>query len=165
MNVDLFEKLIHRSVGLGTNTGAAFLIAIMFIICSNVVFRIFGDVIPGTYELVEIMVVIVAGFALSDTEIHHRQTNVDMVTILLPKRIKLWIENACNLISWVYWAVIAWASASLMIDKAAKGEATDLLKISVIPFRVIWVVGLILICLVIVYNTSKNCRELGRGKP
>lgn len=160
----LFERLIHRSVGYGTNTGAVFLIAIMFFICANVVSRIFGAVIPGTYELVEIMVVIVAGFALSDTEIHHRQTNVDMVTIHLPKKIKLWIENACNLISLVYWAIIAWASIGITLDKAFKGEETDLLKISVIPFRVIWVIGLILICFVIIYNSYKNCKESGRGQ-
>jgi len=157
--LNLFEKLIKRSVGYGTNTGAVFLVAVMLIICANVIFRIFGRVIPGTYDLIEIMIVVVAGFALSDTEIHHRQTNVDMVTIHLPKKIRLWLENACNLIGWVYWAVIAWASVGITIDKAAKGEATDLLKISVIPFRVVWVFGLILICLVIIYNTSKNCEE------
>ena len=164
MNVGLFDKLIQWSVGLGRNTGAVFLIIIMFIICSNVVIRIFGAVIPGTYELVEIMVVIVAGFALSDTEFHRRHTNVDMVVVLLPKRVRLWLENACNLVSWVYWVLIAWASTHLLIDKAARGETTDILKISVIPFRAIWVLGLILICFVIIYNMSKNCAELGRGK-
>jgi len=164
MNVGLFEKLIQWSVGLGRNTGAVFIIVIMFVISINVVFRIFGTVIPGTYELVEIMVVIVAGFALSDTEFHRRHTNVDMVVVHLPKRVRLWLENACNLVSWVYWVLIAWASTHLLIDKAAKGETTDILKISVIPFRAIWVLGLILICFVIIYNTSKNCAELGRGK-
>jgi TRAP-type C4-dicarboxylate transport system permease small subunit len=157
----LFEKLVNRSISCGASMGAFFLVVIMFIICSNVVFRIFGRVIPGTYELVEIMVVIVAGLALSDTEIHHRHTNVDMITTHLPKKIRLWLENACHLISFVFWALIAWASVGITIDKAARGEATDLLKISVIPFRVIWVVGLILICLVIIYHTSKNCKELG----
>jgi TRAP-type C4-dicarboxylate transport system permease small subunit len=160
--MDFFEKLIHRSVAYGTNTGAVFLIAIMFVICANVIFRIFGRVIPGTYELVEIMVVVVAGFALSDTEIHHRQTTVDMVTTRLPRRIKLWLENVCHGIGLVYWAVIAWASVGITLDKAAKGETTDLLKISVIPFRVIWVIGLILICVVILYNTSRNWKELRR---
>ncbi len=159
--MNLFEKLVNRSVSWGTIIGAVFLIVIMLMICSNVVFRIFGTVIPGTYELVEIMVVIVAGFALSDTEIHHRHTNVDMVITHLPKKIRLWLENACHLISFVFWGLIAWASAGIMMDKAAKGETTDLLKISVIPFRAVWVVGLILICLVIIYNTEKNFKELG----
>ena len=158
--MNFFEKFIKHTVGYGTNTGAVFLAAVMFIICANVVFRIFGRVIPGTYDLVEIMIVVVAGFALSDTEIHHRQTSVDMVTVHLPKKIRLWLENACNLIGLVFWGIVAWASVGITIDKAAKGEATDLLKISVIPFRVVWVVGLILICLVIIYNTSKNCKEL-----
>lgn len=159
--MNLFEKLIKHTVSYGTNIGAVFLVAVMSIICSNVIYRIFGGIIPGTYELVEILIVVVAGFALSDTEIHHRQTSVDMVTNHLPKKTKLWLENGCNLIGFVYWAVIAWASVILTMDKSAKGEATELLEISIIPFRVIWVFGLILVCFVILYNMFKNFKELG----
>lgn len=159
--MNLFERLIKRTIHYGTNTGGLFLVAIMLMVCSNVVFRIFAGVIPGTYELVEILIVVVAGFALSDTEIHHRQTRVDMVTSHLPKNMKRWLENVSYLISLVYWAIIAWASLNITIDKAAKGETTDVLNISIIPFRVIWILGLVLICLVIIYHLSKNSKELG----
>ena len=161
--MNLFEKLIKGTVNQTTNLGAVFLVAVMLLICINVIYRIFSGVIPGQYELVEIMIVVVAGFAICDTEIHRRQTSVDMVTMHLPRKSKLWLENICNLIGLVFWALVARETIRLTMDKAAKGEHTDLLHVSIIPTRVIWVVALILVCVVIIYNIFKNFKEL-RGK-
>ena len=160
--MNLFEKLIKGIVNYGTNFGAVFLVAVMLLITINVIYRIFSGVIPGQYELVEIMIVVVAGFAICDTEIHHRQTSVDMVTMRLPRKSKLWLENGCNLIGLVFWALVARETIRLTMDKAAKGEHTDLLQIPIIPTRVIWVVALILVCVIILHNIFKNFKELGR---
>ena len=73
--MNLFEKLIKGTVNQTTNLGAVFLVAVMLLICINVIYRIFSGVIPGQYELVEIIIVVVAGFAICDTEIHRRQTS------------------------------------------------------------------------------------------
>jgi len=160
--MNIFEKLIKGTVNYTTNIGVVFLVAVMLLITINVIYRIFAGVIPGQYELVEIMIVVVAGFAICDTEIHHRQTSVDMVTMRLPRKSKLWLENGCNLIGLVFWALVARETIRLTMDKAAKGEHTDLLQIPIIPTRVIWVVALILVCVVIIYNIFKNFKELGR---
>ena len=160
--MNLFEKLIKGTVNYGTNFGAVFLVAVMLLITINVIYRIFSGVIPGQYELVEIMIVVVAGFAICDTEIHRRQTSVDMVTMHLPRKSKLWLENVCNLIALVFWALVARETIRLTMDKAAKGEHTDLLQVPIIPTRVIWVVALILVCVIIIYNIFKNFKELGR---
>ena len=160
--MNLFEKLIKSTVNYGTNFGAVFLVAVMLLITINVIYRIFSGVIPGQYELVEIMIVVVAGFAICNTEIHRRQTSVDMVTMHLPRKSKLWLENGCNLIALVFWALVARETIRLTMDKAAKGEHTDLLQVPIIPTRVIWVIALILVCVVIIYNIIKNFKELGR---
>jgi len=160
--MNLFEKLIKGTVNYGTNFGAVFLVAVMLLITINVIYRIFSGVIPGQYELVEIMIVVVAGFAICNTEIHRRQTSVDMVTMHLPRKSKLWLENVCNLIGLVFWALVARETIRLTMDKAAKGEHTDLLQVPIIPTRVIWVIALILVCVVIIYNIIKNFKELGR---
>src|SRR4030042_7167810 len=103
----LVEKLIKGTVNQTTNFGAVFRVAVMLLITINVIYRIFSGVIPGQYELVEIMIVVVAGFAICDTEIHRRQTSVDMVTMHLPRKSKLWLENGCNFIGPVYLALVA----------------------------------------------------------
>ena len=160
--MNVFGKLIKGTVNYTTNIGAVFLVAVMLLICINVIYRIFGSIIPGQYELVEIIIVVVAGFAIGDTEIHRRQTSVDMVTMHLPRKSKLWLENGCNLTGLVYWALVGWETIRLTMDKAAKGEHTDLLQIPIIPTRVIWVVALILVCVIILHNIFKNFKELGR---
>ena len=160
--MNIFEKLIKGTTNFTTNIGVVFLVAVMLLITINVIYRIFAGVIPGQYELVEIMIVVVAGFAICDTEIHHRQTSVDMVTMRLPRKSKLWLENGCNLIGLVFWALVARETIRLTMDKAAKGEHTDLLQIPIIPTRVIWVVALILVCVIILHNIFKNFKELGR---
>jgi TRAP-type C4-dicarboxylate transport system permease small subunit len=162
--VSFIDTAMRRLIGYGTNIGAVALATVMFIIVANVIYRAFGGVIVGTYDLVEITIVIVAAFSIADTEIHKRHTSVDMVTNLLSEGAQLHVENGCNLISFLYWGIIAWGSAKLTIEKAQLGEVTELLRISIIPFRALWVFGLILICMVIVYNIYCNFKALRDGK-
>jgi TRAP-type C4-dicarboxylate transport system permease small subunit len=154
---------MRRLIGYGTNVGAVALAGTMMIIVANVIYRAFGGVIVGTYDLVEITIVIVAAFSIADTELHKRHTSVDAVTTHLSERAQFRMENGCNLISFCYWGIIAWGSAKLTIEKAQLGEVTELLKISIIPFRAFWVFGLILICLVIIYNCYCNFKALRGG--
>lgn len=163
--MSFYDTGMRRLIGYGTNIGAVALAATMIIIVANVTYRAFGGVIVGTYDLVEITIVIVAAFSIADTEIHKRHTSVDAVTTLLSEKAQLRMENGCNLISLLYWGVIAWGSARLTIEKAQLGEVTELLKISIIPFRAFWVFGLILICLVIIYNTYSNFKALRVDRP
>lgn len=158
--MNLYDKIMQRSIGFGAGIGAVALAGVMLIIMANVVYRALGGVIAGTYDLVEITVVIVAAFSIAGTEIHRRHTTVDMITTLLTDKIRLRLENGCNLISFFYWAIIAWGSAKITWEKAQLGEVTEFIHISIIPFRALWVLGLVLICLVIIYNIYRNMRDL-----
>ncbi|MBN2401768.1 MAG: TRAP transporter small permease subunit [Spirochaetes bacterium] len=162
--MNFFNKLIERVVGYGTNTGALALTTVMLIIVINVIFRIFGGIVAGTYDLIEITIVITAAFAVASTEFHKRHTLVDMLTMHLKKRVQLHLENLSNVISFFYWIIIAASTLILTIKKAAVGEVTDLLRISIIPFRGLWILGLVLVCIVIIYNTKNNVIELRRKK-
>jgi TRAP-type C4-dicarboxylate transport system permease small subunit len=154
------QNLLRKTVDSTTNIGAAALVSVMFIVVANVVYRAFGGVIPGTYDLVEIIIVLVAGFSIANTEIHGRQTNVDMLILHLPDRTKLRLRNVCNFLSLVYWAIIAWMTCVVTLENAERGEVTDTLQVSVIPFRFIWSFSLILICLVILYNVQQTRKQL-----
>jgi TRAP-type C4-dicarboxylate transport system permease small subunit len=163
--MNLYDRIMGWIVGVGTRIGALALAAVMFIIVANVVYRAFGGVIPGTYDLVETVAVLIAAFALPETEYRRAHTNVDMVTIHIPRKPRLWLENVCYLVSFGYWVVISWATARVTMEKAVVGEATELLKISTIPFRSLWDLGLILTCVVVVYNVYRNLRDLRRDEP
>jgi hypothetical protein len=57
-----------------------------------------------------------------------------------------------------------YATAKITVEKAALGEKTDLLKISIIPFRVVWLIGLILVVLLVVLNTLKAKKTVLGGR-
>jgi TRAP-type C4-dicarboxylate transport system permease small subunit len=161
--MNLYDKIMQGIIGFGMVIGSFALAAVMLIIMSNVIYRAFGGIIAGTYDLVEITVIIVAAFSIAGTELHNRHTTVDMITRLFKEKVQLWLENGCNLVSFVYWSVIALSSAKIALEKAEIGEVTEFIHISIIPFRILWVYGLVLICLVIIYNIYRNLLRL-KGK-
>jgi TRAP-type C4-dicarboxylate transport system permease small subunit len=162
--MNFLNKLIKGITDYGTILGEIALALVMLIIVANVIVRIFGGILAGTYDLIEIVIVVCAAFALVSTEFYKRHTTVDMLTTLMPKRVQLHLDNGNNLISFVYWGIIMVTSAKITLEKAAIGEVTDLLKVSLIPFRTLWVIGLFLICIIIIYNTKNNFIELWRKK-
>ena len=163
--MNLYDKIMKRVTEFGTWIGIAAMASVTLIITGNVIWRIFGRVIPGTYDLVETITVLVAAFAIVKCEMEKKYTTVDMLTTLMKKKTQIWFEQVCNVISFGFWATICYATIMITIDKAKVGEHTDLLKVSIIPFRATWSFALALIALLVVYNFYKNFRELRRTEP
>ena len=55
---DSFGNIIHRIVGAGVAVGSAFLAGLMLLIVTNVITRLFGQPIPGHYEILAVMVIL-----------------------------------------------------------------------------------------------------------
>jgi TRAP-type C4-dicarboxylate transport system permease small subunit len=163
--MNLYDKIMEKTVDYATYIGTAALAAVMLIIVANVIYRAFGGVIAGTYDLVETITVLVAAFALTNTEFAKKHTNVDMLIVLMKDKPRIWLEQFCNVISFAYWVTIGWATIRVTLEKAAIGESTDLLKVSIIPFRAIWSFALVLMAFIVIYNVYRNFRELRRIEP
>ncbi len=158
------EVVIRGVCVIGRNTGAAFLLAVVAIMCANVAYRSIGGIIPGTFDLVELLVVPAIGFALVTVEYQRRHTVVDIVTALLPVRFRYWLGISVSVISLFYWAALCWAGYKMLLRKMATGETTQLLQLSVIPYRVAWVFALAWICVVIIYSVLKMVKETKEKK-
>jgi TRAP-type C4-dicarboxylate transport system permease small subunit len=163
--MNLYDKIMKWVTEYTTYIGTVALFAVMMIIVSNVFYRMFGGVIAGTYDLVETVTVLVASFALVNCEYEKRQTTVDMLTTLMKDKPRIKLEQFCNCISFVYWVIICYATVRVTIDKAIVGEVTDLLKVSIIPFRAVWSFALFLMAAIVIYNIYRNIRELRRIEP
>ncbi len=163
--MNLYDKIMKWITWFGTMIGICALTAVMLIITGNVVWRIFGKVIPGTYDLVETITVLVAAFAIVNCEFQRKHTTVDMLTTLMKRKMQLWFEQVCYVISFGFWATICYATILVTMDKAKIGEHTDLLKVSIIPFRTTWCFALALIAALVIYNFYRNVREMRRDEP
>lgn len=163
--MNLYDKIMHKLIDYATYIGTCALVVVMLIIVANVIYRLLGGVIAGTYDLVETVTVLVASFALTNCEYARKHTSVDMLTIRMKDRPRIWLDQFNNIISFVYWFTICYATVRVTIDKARVGEVTDLLKVSIVPFRVVWSFALGLMVLIVIYNIYRNFKELRRIEP
>ena len=163
--MNLYDKIMKWVTDFGTWIGILAMSAVTLIITGNVIWRIFGRVIPGTYDLVETITVLVAAFAIVNCEYQKKHTTVDMLTTLMKKKTQIKLEQVCQVISFAFWAMICYATIMVTMDKAKVGEHTDLLKVSIIPFRATWCFALALIAALVAYNFYRNFKELRRDEP
>ena len=82
------QLVVNGASIMGRNIGAAFLLGVVSIMCANVAYRAIGGIIPGTFDLVELLIIPAIGFALVTVEHQKRHTVVDMVTTHLPPRVR-----------------------------------------------------------------------------
>jgi TRAP-type C4-dicarboxylate transport system permease small subunit len=149
-----FANLISRITGVGGATGGVSLIVVMLVIVASIVLRSFGQVLQGSYELVSLLIVVSVAFALSYTAINQGHVMVRIVVSRVSERPQAIIGAFTTLISIAVWGAIAWASVSIIHEKALT-EISDQLQIPYLPFRCVWVLGVILFCLVLLSDLFK----------
>jgi TRAP-type C4-dicarboxylate transport system permease small subunit len=161
--MDYLANIARRTGGVGTAIGASFLIGLVLLIVANIVYRFFGGVIAGTYELTELMVVVVAASALVYTALEQGHVAINIIVSRFPQRARAIVESITLAIGLGLWALVAWANVGLIREKALDGEATLLLNVPVFPFRLFWEFSLIILCLVLlVYLLKVFPRVIGK---
>jgi TRAP-type C4-dicarboxylate transport system permease small subunit len=125
--------------------GAASLVGMMVLITASVIYRRAGHVIPGTYELSELMIVVTTAFALGYAALSKRHIVIKVVVERFPQRAQAILEAIMSFISLATWATVAWTGA-LILFKRWLNEASETLAVPYLPFRLIFLVGLVLLC-------------------
>jgi TRAP-type C4-dicarboxylate transport system permease small subunit len=159
-----FEMLIKKIGNGGTVLGAIFMSAIALIITATVVGRAVRVALPGTFDLVETLVVVGIAFALVYGQLQDRHLRAEIAIERLRGRMKSGIESFVGVLNLFYWAVLLVAGATMFYDKWGKGESTELLKVPVVPFRGVWVFALILMCLLLLFRLFHHIRRFVKGE-
>jgi TRAP-type C4-dicarboxylate transport system permease small subunit len=119
----------------------------MVLIVANIAYRTSGHVIKGSYELSELMIVVTASFALGFAAIHKSHVDVKIVVAKFPERLQTILEAIISFLAMGTWAIVAWASSRILLDRWLT-EESEMLLIPFWPFRFVLLIGLILISLV-----------------
>ncbi|HUT67207.1 MAG TPA: TRAP transporter small permease [Dehalococcoidales bacterium] len=146
--MDYFVKIMRRAGGVGAFLSGAFLTGMMLLIMANVIIRLFGGVVLGSYELTELMVVVVVSFALVYAMLEKGHVVVNILVDRFPRRVRLAFEALTHAISLGIWAVIAWASYNVLVERWLK-EQSEMLSVPYSPFRLVFLLGVIFLCLVL----------------
>ena len=144
-----FEKLIHRLVTWGAVVGAVDIGFCTILIIAGIITRAFGHTIPGTFDLVEIAIVLVGAYSFPFCEIKDHHTKADVLINRLSSRSKIRLSVITTFLSLSFWSILLYAGWVMLVRMYEEGEATELLKINVVPFRALWVFALLLMCLVL----------------
>ena len=156
----MFERVITRIGSWGTVIGAVFMSAVALIITATVLWRAFGRAIPGTYDLVETLIVVGIAFALVYGQIEDRHLRAEIAIERLHGRVRAGIESFLGVLNIFYWAVLLWAATDMMIEKWSAGEQTQIMKVSIVPFRGVWVFAVILILILLSIKLIHHIKRL-----
>jgi TRAP-type C4-dicarboxylate transport system permease small subunit len=145
--MEYFTRLVKQINGVGVALGAAFLVGMMVLIVANIIYRLAGHVVTGSYELSELMIVVTVAFALGYAALQKSHVVVKILISRFPERWQAILEAFTSFLSMGTWAVIAWASSLIFFERWLT-EESEMLLIPFLPFRIVLLFGLILIALV-----------------
>ena len=150
----IFTTIIRKVGHSAVVISGIFLIGMMLLTVSNILFRGFGGVIAGTYELIEALIIVVVAGALGYTELENSHVSVRIVVSRLSQRAQGIFGSFIYLIGTGLWVIIIWAGIEIL-SKRWLAEETELLSVPILPLRFVWILGLIFLCLVLLINLSK----------
>ena len=142
--------------------GAGVLILMALLVCANIVTRLFGQPIRGTFELVEFSLVIVISFSLAYGSVTRCHTAVDLLVRRFSQRTQAVIDSITCLIGIGLFALVAWRCCLLAARLWRIGEVSTTLWIPFFPLLYGVAVSCTLVCLVLLIDLSKSLAQVVR---
>ena len=151
--------LLERVTKAGVFLGGIALIAAMLLTISNILGRPLKIVIPGSYEIFELIMVIPVGFALVYAALKKYHVIVNLIVSRFPPKIGAAAEMLAAFLSFAIWGLMAYAAASLAFETGLK-EISDTLEIPYLPFRMVWIFCLFLFSLTYLLDFFRSLKRL-----
>jgi TRAP-type C4-dicarboxylate transport system permease small subunit len=153
-------KWVH-SAGRGFNAVSCLAIIVMMLLtCADVVLRLFGHPILGTYEMIGFLGSIVVSFSMAYTSLEKGHVSVEILVERLPERLQMVIDTIGSFISTVLFGLISWQSAIYALDLKHSGEVSMTLQMPIYPFLLGMAVGCAMLCLVLVVEMLRSMRRM-----
>jgi TRAP-type C4-dicarboxylate transport system permease small subunit len=134
----------------------AAVVIMMLLTCADVILRLFGHPILGTYEMIGFSGAVVISFALAYTSLEKGHIAVELLVDHLPKRLQVFINGINSLIGAALFSLIAWQSFVYAGDLRESGEVSLTLQIPTYPFVYGISVGCGLLCLVLLADAIRS---------
>lgn len=144
------DRWVRRISNLALWVGAAALLMLALVIVIAALARLLGTAIVGGSEIVDVSIIVVASMALVAGTAANTHPSVHILTRRLSTGAQRTLKMAAALIACAFFAVLCYESALVLISYARLGEYTQLLRVSITPFRAVWVASLATLCLVLI---------------
>jgi TRAP-type C4-dicarboxylate transport system permease small subunit len=144
------HPLVHRLNQVLIRIAGAALCGMVLLSCGNMLLRLLGSPVKGTYELMGFSGAVLAAFALGTTQRQGGHIEVDLLGAVLPASVNRWLRIAANLASTAFFGLICWRLLVLALSLKQSGEVSETLHLPYYPVVLavaLGIFGLILILL------------------
>ena len=133
-----------------------FLVGMIVLTCANILFRLVGMPIKGTFELMGFFGAVVAAFALGYTQTQRNHISVDVLINTFSKTTRKVIDVVNQSICFFFFCVAAWQIAIKATTLMNTGEVTETLRIIYYPFTYGVAFGCAVLSLVLLVDLAKS---------
>ncbi len=136
------------------------IIAMVILTCADVILRLLGRPIVGTYEMIGFLGAVVVSFSLAYTSIQKGHVSVEILVEKLPERLQVFIDFIGGTISTILFGLLSWQSTIYALDLKRSGEVSMTLQMPVYPFILGVALGSTLLCLVLIFETIRSVERM-----
>lgn len=153
MSTDILKKCesMFRTVTLAVSRiGAGVLVCMMLLITADVILRsVFNKPVPGTFELIEVMMGVVVSLSLAYCGVRRGHVSVELLTDNLPDNLQKIIGVIHSVVCIIFFFAVAYFVYQQAIVIKESETVTALLEIPIYPF--LWILSLGAALLALVY--------------
>lgn len=157
--MELFSSIVRQVTKAGTVLAGACLLGAMLVVVASVTTRFFNVAITGSHELMELLISATIAIALVYTALRKGHVVVKIVLDKFSVRWKAITGIGTSLLSMGIWGTMSIAALLLVFDKGTR-ELSETLEIPYLPFRLIFIIGLILLSLTFVSDFIEEYRKV-----
>lgn len=158
--MNAITKVINKLSTFGFWLSTAGICFVTLLISFDIIFRIFGYPILGSYEIVEIAMSIVVFWAFAYTQHKKGNVNVTMFLKLLPPKVRMACYSFTSFLSVIMIGIVTYAAFLYGAIVLEKGSASGILDIPFYPFYYIEGVAMALLTIVLLFDAINTVKAL-----
>ncbi|MDF0599303.1 TRAP transporter small permease [Psychromarinibacter sp. C21-152] len=149
--------MLRRLAGwvyLGTQiVGSIGLLGLMLVVGGTVIYRWFGGTFQGSYEVAETFTILTITMAIFMATVQQAHVDVRLIYDRFSHGVRRALRIVLGLMAVAFWATVTWSAYRMALSLTGRGEITDVLRINIVPFRWVTVVGLGAVTLMLAWYT------------
>ncbi len=132
--MDLFERIVNNTSRWCNWVAGGAAVAMVIVVCGNVILRFFSRPILGTFEYVCFLAAVIISFALAHCFIQKGHVAVELIVRRFSERTQAIIDTATGILSLVTFGIITWQCGAFATRMMGLGLETETMEIPLYPF-------------------------------
>jgi len=139
------------------------LVAVMLLIVADIVLRLFGSPIPGSYELVGWLAAVAIALSLGHTQVHREHVAIEVISERLPGRLRQVLSVLIWLVASALFVAATWRLLAYAGELQAQGSRSETLQVRFYPWIYLVAIGCAGLALALLWDLFAALRVLWRG--